>query len=98
MKDDDQQIVERMAAELATHPPVEVHLTATGALHLVGLLQLVTRHPLIAPSSRATAIAVIEQLRVYFVDAPATLAVIRRGDDPSQDRPFPRGSVREGES
>jgi hypothetical protein len=86
---DDEQLAANLAAELATHPPVEVHLTATGALHLVGLLQLVLRHPMIAQSSRATAIAVIEQLRVYFVDAPATLAVIRRGDDPGQDRPAP---------
>lgn len=75
-----------MAAELATHPPVEVVLTAVGAVHLAGLLQLVLRHPSIGSSSRDTAVAIIEQIRVYFAACPATLAVMRAGDDPSQDR------------
>jgi hypothetical protein len=82
----DREIAENMAAELATHPPVEVVLTATGAVHLVGLLQLVLRHPAIGGSSRDTAIAIIEQVRVYFAGCPTTLAVIRRGDDPREDR------------
>jgi hypothetical protein len=81
----------KLAAELATHPPIDVVLTATGALHLAGMLQLVLRHPLIGGSTRDTAIAIIEQLRVYFAAAPATLEVIRRGDDPQQDRPFRQG-------
>lgn len=89
---DDEQLAQQMAAELATHPPVEVVLTAVGGMHLAGLLQLVLRHPLIGGSSRDTAIAIIEQLRVYFADAPATLAVMKRGDDPSQDRPFRGGA------
>jgi hypothetical protein len=87
----DQQLAERLAAELATHPPIEVVLTATGGLHLAGMLQLVLRHPHIAGSTRDTAIAIIEQLRVYFADAPATSEVLRRGDDPGQDRPFRGG-------
>lgn len=82
----DKEIAEQMAAELATHPPVEVLLTATGAVHLVGLLQLVLRHPAISGSSRDTAVAIVEQIRVYFAGCPTTLAVMRRGDDPSQDR------------
>jgi hypothetical protein len=88
---DDKQLEQRLAAELATHPPVEIVLTAVGGLHLAGLLQLVLRHPMIGGSSRDTAIMIIEQLRVYFADAPATSEVLRRGDDPRQDRPFRGG-------
>lgn len=84
----DDKLAADMAAELAVHPPVDIVLTATGALHLAGILQLTLRHPLIGTSTRATAIAILEQLRTYFADAPATLAVLRRGDDPSQDRPM----------
>jgi hypothetical protein len=86
----DQEIAERMAAELAGHPPVEVFLTASGAMHLAGLLQLVLRHPYVGGSSRDTAIAIIEQIRVYFVDCPTTLYVLKKGDDPSQDRVPPK--------
>lgn len=82
----DQEIAERMAGEMAVHPPVEVVLTATGAMHLAGLLQLVLRHPYVAGSSRDTAITIIEQIRVYFADCPTTLLVLRKGDDPTQDR------------
>ena len=82
-----------LAAELATHPPVEVVLTATGALHLAGLLQLVLRHPYISGSSHDTAIAIIEQIRVYLADCPTTLFVLTKGDDPRNDRvPPPRGA------
>jgi hypothetical protein len=88
---DDEKIVAEMGAELSVHPPIEIVLTATGALHLAGILQLTLRHPMIGTSTRATAVAIIEQLRTYFADAPATLKVIQRGDDPSQDRPWRGG-------
>jgi hypothetical protein len=86
----EKEITERLAAELAGHPPVEVVLTATGAMHLVGLLQLVLRHPYIGGSSRDTAVTIIEQMRVYFADCPTTLFVIDKGNDPSQDRVPPK--------
>jgi hypothetical protein len=86
----DKEITEHMAAEMAGHPPVEVVLTATGALHLAGLLQLVLRHPYVGGSSRDTAVTIIEQIRVYFGDCPTTLFVLQRGDDPSQDRVPPK--------
>jgi hypothetical protein len=84
----DDKLAADLAAELAVHPPVEIVLTATGALHLAAMLQLTLRHPLISQSTREAAELILEQLRHYFADAPATMAVLLCGDDPNQDRPW----------
>jgi hypothetical protein len=54
-------------------------------LQLAGLVQLALRHPGTKPDIRQTGEAVVDAIREHFVNAPATLEVLRRGDDPEQD-------------
>jgi hypothetical protein len=86
--DDDARRVALMVEELANREPFHLVLNATASVQLAALLQLVKRHPQLDANNRRTAIMIIEQVRAYFGGAPATLAAIRDGDDPSFDRPW----------
>ena len=80
------QIVQRMAWELeAITDPMEIALRPITALHLAGLLQLALRHPGVNGSNLEAATAFLYAVRSYFVGCPATLEILDRGDDPSQD-------------
>jgi hypothetical protein len=83
----DDELLALMTEELADHegPPLELVLRPTSALLLTGLLQLALRHPDTTEHSRQTAVTFITHVRMYFADAPATLEVLRRGDDPAHD-------------
>jgi hypothetical protein len=84
---DDEDLLAAMVAELETREaPLEFVLRPLVALQLAGLLQLALRHPGPAPDTTRTARTFIEHVRAYFADAPAVLEVLRRGDDPSEDR------------
>jgi hypothetical protein len=85
--DDDAALVAAMATELATREaPLEFVLRPLVALQLAGLLQLALRHPGTSHSDAGRiAVTFIEHVRAYFADAPATLEVLRRGDDPAYD-------------
>jgi hypothetical protein len=88
-KDSDKKIVLKMAAELlARQEPLTIVLRPISALHLAGLLQLALRHPGVVESHRRIAVTFIEHVRAYFAEAPATLEVLRRGDDPAEDVMF----------
>ncbi|HLX21676.1 MAG TPA: hypothetical protein VKR23_16135 [Gaiellaceae bacterium] len=90
-RDDEAALVDQMAREVASREaPLEFVLRPVSALHLAGLLQLALRHPGTATSDSHTRIALtfIEHVRAYFADCPATLEVLRRGDDPSEDFPM----------
>jgi hypothetical protein len=84
----DAELLAAMVAELETREaPLEFVLRPLVALQLAGLLQLAMRHPQMPDTAaRRTALTFIAHVRGYFADAPATLEVLRRGDDPACDR------------
>jgi hypothetical protein len=88
MMDDDAAITAQMAAELVTRHPMELVLQPMTVLQLVGLVQLALRHPALSADLRDAGQRFVRASQQYFADAPATLDVIRRGDDPREDRAF----------
>lgn len=84
MTDDD--TIARLVEELHGLGPMPLTLNSQSVLHLTGLLQLALRHPGLGTPSRRLAQALIEDARDYFADCPTVLDVIRRGDDPDEDR------------
>jgi hypothetical protein len=84
----DENLLAAMVRELETREaPITFVLRPMSALHLAGLLQLALRHPGTVASEAHQRIATtfIEHVRAYFADAPATLEVLRLGDDPACD-------------
>jgi len=84
----DDELLALMTEEVIAHEaPIEMVLRPLSALHLAGLLQLALRHPGTREHEDAYYVAVtfLEHVRAYFADAPATLEVLRRGDDPAYD-------------
>lgn len=84
---DEATLVATMAVEMAgREAPIELVLRPLSAFHLAGVIQLALRHPDMPDSSRFIAITFLEHVRAYFADLPACAEVLRRGDDPSEDR------------
>lgn len=83
---EDDAISAALAAELQRHYPLDLCLRPLTVLSLTGLLQLVLRHPQVNGDVRTVAVQFVETAREYFADCPTVLDVIRRGDDPTQDR------------
>jgi dihydroxyacid dehydratase/phosphogluconate dehydratase len=86
MMTDDDEVIERMAAEMATKGACEFHFTAASMLRAVALMQLALRHPKLDESHRRFARTFIEHGRHFFIDCPTVLNVIARGDNPAEDR------------
>ena len=87
----DDELVAAMAAEMITREaPLEVVLRPQSAFQLAGVIQLALRHPDLPETPRRTAEMFLEHVRAYFADLPACAEVLRRGDDPSEDRPIRR--------
>jgi hypothetical protein len=84
----EEQIAERLAVEIIEKAPtpMEIVLHPMSAFQLTGLLQLALRHPDVSPELRETAERFLAGVREYFADCPAVLDVVRRGDDPAEDR------------
>lgn len=84
----DAMTVHRMVEELqAMRGPLEIVFQPASALTLAGVVQLALRHPeLGAGANRAAAERFLEGVRAYFADCPTVLDVLRRGDDPAEDR------------
>ena len=84
----DDDLTARAARELANHGPLELVLRPESVLTLAGLMQLVLRHPGIRDDDNAGSFAtmLIEHARGYFATCPAALDILRRGDDPANDR------------
>jgi len=81
-----EEVVRRMVDELQTLTvPMEVAFQPPTVLQLVGLLQLVLRHPDISAEHRLTAWTFCDAAREYFADCPTLLSVLDAGDDPTQD-------------
>jgi hypothetical protein len=76
-----------MAAELADlDAPMELVLRPASVFQLCALVQLACRHPGVTGPMRETSEAFLAGVREYFAACPAVLDVVRRGDDPSEDR------------
>jgi len=83
----DDDIVQALTEELQhKRAPLELVLQPASALQLAGLVQLATRHPACATSLATTAGAFLAGVREYFAECPMVLEVLRRGDDPREDR------------
>ena len=83
----DDDIVQQLAAEVAAKSqPMELLLRPITVFQLVAALQLTLRHPHVPPDVRHTVNTFLAAAREYFDDAPTVLDVIRRGDDPQEDR------------
>lgn len=86
--DDEANLLEKMMRELREREePITFVLRPLSALHLAGLLQLALRHPGAGSqrSHQEVATMFLEHVRAYFADCPATLEVLRMGDDPRYD-------------
>ena len=66
--------------------PMDIGFQPLTVFQLTGLVQLALRHPHVSPEPRATAGRFLAAVREYFADCPAVLDVVRRGDDPAEDR------------
>lgn len=82
----DDEITAHLVAELEQHAPLELVMRPLTVFNLCGLLQLLLRHPHLGDSSRQCAWVFLEHARAYFADCPTVLEVLRRGDNPKEDR------------
>lgn len=85
----DRAIVARMADEMERKAEVlQLMLTPSSALQLAAVVQLVLRHPGLSGTNRSAGERFLVGVREYFADCPTVLEILRRGDDPAEDRPF----------
>lgn len=86
----DDEITQRLASEMAEkgNHVMELVLQPVSVFQLVAALQLARRHPQFADQETVadTAERFIAAARDYFADCPTVLDVMRRGDDPTEDR------------
>ena len=75
-----------MTLELLQHGPMELVMQPASVFQLTALVQLACRHPGVTGPMRETADRFLAGVREYFADCPAVLDVVRRGDDPTEDR------------
>jgi hypothetical protein len=86
----DDAITQRLAREIMSMDQhlMELVLQPVSVFQLVAALQLARRHPQFA--DQETVAVTVERFltaaREYFADCPTVLDVIRRGDDPTEDR------------
>jgi hypothetical protein len=77
----------RLAIELAGKTAhLELVLQPASVFRLTGLVQLACRHPGVSEDVRVFAGKLLANVRDYFADCPTALELVRRGDDPSEDR------------
>jgi hypothetical protein len=83
----DDETVAQLARELADKPePMEIVFQPSTVFQLAGLVQLALRHPGVSPQLRGTAAHFLDGVRSYFRDSSTVLDVLKRGDNPAQDR------------
>ena len=85
---DDVKLVAELARELARVGPLRGTIAPLALFHLIGIVQLALRHPGIGGDVRRAGVAFVEHARAHFAGCPAVLEVIRRGDNPDEDRPI----------
>ena len=85
---DEWNLLEKMMRELRDREePITLVLRPLSALHLAGLIQLAMRHPGTGAQRSHVDVATmfLAHVRTYFAECPATLEVLRMGDDPRYD-------------
>jgi hypothetical protein len=82
----DEEAVALLAGELRRTEPMELVLRPSTVLELTALVQLALRHPGVDGAVRAAGDRFLVGVREYFADCPATLDIVRQGDDPTHDR------------
>jgi hypothetical protein len=82
----DEEIVHAMAREMASKGGCEFHFSPQSMLRAVAVFQLAARHPRLDDGHRRFIRTFVEHARAFFADCPLVLEVIRRGDDPREDR------------
>lgn len=88
-RDTDTDLIAGATEELQRcEAPIEVVLRPASAFQLAALLQLALRHPGADGSTALAGRTFIEHVRAYFAqhDASAVVEMLRRGDDPREDR------------
>ena len=86
---EDHDLAVAAAAELADAAPFELTIYPDTLLHIAGLIQLALRHPGLSESNRSVARRFLNGVRSHFDHCPTVLEILRRGDDPTYDRPRP---------
>ncbi|HEY6360134.1 MAG TPA: hypothetical protein VIX63_03480 [Vicinamibacterales bacterium] len=71
---------------LEKHTNMELVLRPGAVFQLTALIQLALRHPGVTPDLRVTGERFLAGVREYFGDCPTVLDIVRRGDDPGEDR------------
>jgi len=82
----DDELVQGAAREMSTKGGCEFHFSPISMFRAVGILQLAARHPGLDENHRLFIRTFIEHARHFFEDCPSVLEIIRRGDDPAEDR------------
>jgi hypothetical protein len=80
-------IAQQLVTELAgPRAPMELVLRPATVFQLTALVQLALRHPHVNGDIAAAGNRFLAAVREYFEDCPAALDLVRRGDDPREDR------------
>jgi hypothetical protein len=91
----DAHLLAAMTAEVLTltneSEPMVLGLRPLSVVQLAGLIQLALRHDRLSEQLRTVGVSFIDSVREYFAECPATLEVLRRGDDPRYDVTTERG-------
>lgn len=85
---EDQAMVDRMAKEVDTRPPLHLTISPMQAIRLAGLLQLAGRHEKVEGDfDHAYAIRwFVHHVKLHFDGCPATLECLERGNHREFDR------------
>jgi hypothetical protein len=84
---EDEQLLTQMAEEVSSLGPMHLAISPIESIRLAGLLQLAGRHEGTASEDHRFAISwFLAHVRRHFEACPATLEVLRRGDDRRYDR------------
>lgn len=84
---EDHEILTQMANEISSSGPLTLVISPLEAVRLAGLLQLAGRHQAVSGEDHRFAISwFLSHVRRHFAGCPATLEVLRRGDDRQFDR------------
>src|SRR5262245_11205296 len=82
----DEDLLAAIVDELtASRPPFDVTIEPHTAFALAAVVQLALRHPGANAAAVDAGQRYLAAVRRYFVDCPAVLEVLRRGDDRSFD-------------
>jgi hypothetical protein len=86
-EDEDLAAIRQLAEAEQAGERHKIPIGPFSAFSLIGMLQLVTRHPDLGEGQLAIAESMIRDLAKGFEHNPAIMDLIRRGNDPAHDVP-----------